>query len=445
MRNNLTEGSVLNTIVKMSVPMIWGIMSVIGFNLVDMYFVSTLGENELAAISLTFPVVMFFASLALGVATAVSSLVSRSLGKNDLTKVRRYTSDALTFALLLVIAASTLGFITIEPLFSLLGANEKTMPLVKDYMSIWYSGMIFVAVPMAGNGAIRAKGDTKSASLIMMVAAITNVILDPIFIYGYLGVPAMGMKGAAVATVIARGITLVASLSILHFKYKMLDFKRPKLSDAVTSWRRILFIAIPASGSNVIQPLVLSIITGVVARYGDHAVACFGVVSRIESFAMIVVIAIASSMGPIVGQNFGAMKLERIGQAFYSSVALSFGWSILISFILTTFSTELIGIFNQKDEIIKLGMLYLSVVPMTYGFTAIRMITCSSFNAIGRPYTSTLIIVLNMIVILLPLVLLGASFAQVKGIFYAQGMANILAGLLSFQIMRKYLVEQSSL
>lgn len=442
MRYNLTQGPVLNTIVKMSAPMVWGIMSVIGFNLVDMYFVSTLGKNELAAISLTFPVVMFFASLALGVATAVSSLVSRSLGKDDHKKVKRYTSDALTFALILVFIASTIGYFSIEPLFTLLGATDKTLPLVKEYMSIWYSGMMFVAVPMAGNGAIRATGDTKSASIIMMVAAVTNMILDPIFIYGLMGFPAMGIKGAAVATVVARAITLVASISILHFRYKMLDFRVPKLSVALVSWKNILFIAIPAAGSNIIQPLVLTVITGVVARYGTDAVASFGVVSRIESFAMIVVIALASSMGPIVGQNYGAQKLERISQAFYTAITLTFGWSILVSFLLIGLSAHLIAIFNTNEKIIELGVLYFSIVPMTYGFTGIRMITCSSYNAIGRPYTSTFIIVANMVFILLPLVIVGSSIAKVAGVFYAQGIANIISGIMSFQIMRKYLVEQ---
>lgn len=444
MRLSLTEAPIFSTILRLSIPMTWGVLSIIGFNLVDMYFVSTLGKDQLAAISLTFPVVMFFASLALGVATAASSLISRSLGRKDFEKVRRYTSDALTFALLLVLVASSFGYFSIDPLFTLLGANEKTLPLVRDYMTIWYSGMIFVAVPMAGNGAMRAKGDTKSASLIMMVAAITNVILDPIFIYGYFGAPALGMKGAAVATVIARAITLVASLAVLHFKYKMLDFRRPSLIEAIISWKKILFIAIPAAGSNIIQPLVLSIVTGVVARYGDHAVAAFGVVSRIESFAMIFVIAVASSMGPIVGQNFGAQKFDRIEQAFYLSTALSFGWSILVTFFLITFSSDIIYIFNPDLGIIQLGAVYLGVVPMTYGFTAIRMLSTSSFNAIGRPYTSTFIIVVSMIVILLPSVLLGAYFSQVKGIFYAQALSNILAGMLSFYFMRKYLISNIS-
>lgn len=445
MKKSLIEAPVFSTILRMSIPMTWGVLSIIGFNLVDMYFVSTLGKNELTAISLTFPVVMFFASLALGVATAVSSLVSRSFGKDDITQVRRYTSDALTFALLLVLIASSFGYLSIDPLFTLLGANENTLPLVRDYMSIWYSGMIFIAVPMAGNGAIRAKGDAKSASIIMMIAAITNMVLDPIFIYGWMGIPAMGMKGAAVATVIARGITLVASLSVLHFKYKMLDFKTPAFKDALASWKKILFIALPASGSNVIQPLVLSVITGVVARFGDHAVAAFGVVSRIESFAMIFVIAIASSMGPIVGQNFGAQKFNRIQEAFYLSVALSFAWSVFVTFILISFSGQLISIFNADMEIIKLGAIYLGVVPMTYGFTSIRMITSSSFNAIGRPYTSTFIIIISMGIFLLPLVLMGAYFGQVKGIFYAQALSNILAGVLSFTLMRKYLTNENQL
>lgn len=225
---SLTESPVFKTLMRMSLPMSWGIFSIIGFNLADTYFIGNLGKQELAAISLTFPVVTFFASIALGIATAGSSLISRSLGGEDLGLVRRYTSDMMTLALVLVAFFVVIGFLSMDSIFGWLGAGPKLMPLIKEYMTVWYGGMIFVALPMAGNGAIRAQGDTKSAALIMMVAALTNVVLDPIFIYGLGPVPAMGIKGAAYATVIARAFTLVASLYILTFKYKMLDYKVPK-------------------------------------------------------------------------------------------------------------------------------------------------------------------------------------------------------------------------
>src|SRR5690606_12150068 len=138
--------------------------------------------------------------------------VSRAIGEKNFEQAKRLTSDSLSFAVITVVICVVIGFLTVKPLFQFLGAEGKILELVEEYMLIWYSGMIFITVPMVGNGAIRAMGHTRTAAKIMIVAALTNAILDPIFIFGLLGVPAMGIKGAALATVMARAVTLFAAL-----------------------------------------------------------------------------------------------------------------------------------------------------------------------------------------------------------------------------------------
>lgn len=444
MNIDLLKEPIIKMLMKMAIPMSWGILSVIGFNLADMYFIAKLGKVELAAISLTFPVVMFFISIALGVATAISSIVSRSFGENELDKVKRYTSDGLTFALLLVIFLSIIGYISIDPLFTLLGANLNTLPLVKEYMEIWYFGMIFIAVPIAGNGAIRAKGDMKNASLIMFVGALTNIILDPIFIFGYFGIPALGMKGAAIATVIARGITLIASILLLHYKYQMLDFRIPKFQDALSSWRKILFIAVPATGANIINPIVLFFVTSIVARFGEISVAAFGVVSKVESFAMIFIMAISSSMGPIVGQNFGAKKYSRIINSMDISFFISITWGLIMYLILFLIGDNIMALFNKDHQLIAIGNLYFKLVPLSFGFFGIRSIVCSSLNAVGKPFLATALIMFTLICIYLPSVILGSKYSGIQGIFIAQTISNLFAGLLSLYIIRRVLKKNST-
>jgi len=442
MVKDLTKTPILSTLLGLTFPMSWGIFSIIGFNLADTYFVGRLGKLELAAMSITFPVVMFFASLALGVSTATCSIISRSLGSKDQDKVKRYTSDSLTLSVLLVGIMAIIGFSTMEPLFRLLGANDLTLPLVKEYMTIWYSGMIFVAVPMTGNGAIRAQGDTKTASLIMIIAAITNVILDPIFIYGYFGVPSMGLKGAAVATVVARATTLVAALYVLHFKYKMLDFKKPKLLDAIDSWKRILFIAGPSVASSVINPLALSAATAIIARFGDSYVAAFGVVSRIESFAMIVIIAVSVSIAPMVGQNYGAGEYKRINTILKSGFALSLLWGALMAVLLWFFGDLLMPLFNNDLLVIEIGNMYFPIVPFAYGFYGIRMICCSALNALGKPFSSTFLVFVNFVILYLPLIIIGSKLYGILGVYYATAIANVIAGIASYIYMRKELKKQ---
>ncbi len=433
---SLTQSPVFKTLLKMSVPMSWGIFSIIGFNLADTYFIGNLGKQELAAISLTFPVVTFFASIALGIATAGSSLIARSLGEGDTQRVKRFTFDMMMLALILVVIFVALGFSFMGVVFKWLGATPELMPFIKDYMTIWFSGMVFVALPMAGNGAIRAQGDTKTASLIMMVAALANIVLDPIMIFGLGPVPAMGMKGAALATVIARALTMVASLYFLKFKYHMIEFRTPKLSEAIESWREILYIGLPAAGANMITPISLSALTALVARMGEAQIAAFGVVTRVESFALIFILAISSSMGPLVGQNFGANKIKRIQKALNSSAVLALLWAALMAFILSNFGDLIMPLFNEDKEVIQIGIWYFQIVPASFGFLGMRLIACASYNAIGKPFSSSMLVVLNLLVLYLPLAFITSRFYGMKGVFYSSAVSHLITGILSFFLIR---------
>lgn len=442
MNKDLLKDPILTTLIKMAIPMGWGILSIVGFNLADTYFLGQFGKNELAAISFTFPVVTFFTSLALGMATATSSLVSRALGEGNSKKIIRFTSDSLSFAFIVVLISVVLGLLTLDPLFKLLGANNVILPLIKEYMLIWYSGMVFVTIPMVGNGAIRARGDTKTAAKIMLIAGITNVILDPILIFGWGPIPSMGMKGAAIATVIARAMTLFASFYVLYFRYKMLSFSLPKLSEAIDSWKKILYITLPSAGSNIITPLIWTVITGIVAKIGIEAVAAFGVVSKIESFAVLAIFAISSSIAPFVGQNFGARNFTRIKSSILIAFGLSILWGSLVAIPLYFFGESIVALFNTDPTIIELSSSYFWIVPWSFGFLGIRVISCSAFNSIGRPYFATILIIVHMMFLYMPLIMIGAHYWQMQGVFLAQLVANSFAALISFSLIKKIMFDK---
>ena len=192
------------------------------FNAVDTYFVGRLGAVPLAAMSYTFPVIMILGSISHGLGVGISSVVSRAIGSGDHHRVQRLTTDGLILAFMVVVVASLCGIMTIRPLFSLLGAREQTLKLIYQYMFIWYLGIPFVIVPMAGNNAIRATGDALTPSIVMIVAVVVNLGLDPILIFGLGPFPAMGISGAALATVLARFTTLPISLGILVFREKLI-------------------------------------------------------------------------------------------------------------------------------------------------------------------------------------------------------------------------------
>ena len=185
MQSSLTTGRVSLQLLKLSLPMVWGILSVLAFSLADTYFIAQLGTSELAAISFTFPVVSILASVAMGLGTGAASVIAREIGKGNRRKVQRLTTDSLLLSLLIVGILAVLGLIIIRPLFTALGAGPDLLPMIRDYMSIWYLGMAFLVVPLVGNSAIRASGNTVVPSLIMTFAAFVNIVADPLLIFGW--------------------------------------------------------------------------------------------------------------------------------------------------------------------------------------------------------------------------------------------------------------------
>ena len=178
-RARLIEGSVGRLLVRLTVPMILGIVSMVAFNLADTFFVSRLGSTALAALSFTFPVVLVINSIALGMGIGASAVISRAIGEGNEDRVRRLTTDSLSLSLIIVFVFVIIGQLTLDPLFRILGATRELVPLITQYMRIWYWGMIFVVVPMVGNNAIRAGGDTKTPGFIMGAVAGLNFLIDP--------------------------------------------------------------------------------------------------------------------------------------------------------------------------------------------------------------------------------------------------------------------------
>jgi putative MATE family efflux protein len=214
-------------LLRLTAPMILGILGIHLFHLVDTFFVGRLGTEALAAMSFTFPVVFVVGGVALGLGLGASAVVSHAIGEGDWHRVRRLTTDSLTLGLIVVASLIVIGLATVDPVFRMLGASEELIPLIKSYMFVWYPGMIFVVIPMVGNNCIRATGDTRTPSLIMVLAGAVNGALDPLFIFGLGPFPRLGLAGAALATVIGRSITFTVALLILARRERMLTLEFP--------------------------------------------------------------------------------------------------------------------------------------------------------------------------------------------------------------------------
>ena len=428
---NLTEGPIGRRLFYLTVPMVMGIFAMVAFSLADTYFVAKLGTTQLAAMSFMFPVVMLVHSLAFGLGMGTVSVLSRAIGRGDHREIRRLTTHSLMLAFLVVLLLVLIGLATIGPLFTLLGAGPDVLPFIRQYMTVWYVGMVFVTVPMVGNNAIRATGDTTIPGLIMIAAAGINICLDPLLIFGLAGFPRLELVGAALATVIARALALILSLSILHFREKMIEFSMSGLRNLWDSWKKVLYIGMPAAATTIMVPLSMGIVVRFVARFGTAAVAAVGAGIRVQAFAMMVTIALGASLIPFVGQNWGARKFERVHRARHISNRFSFLWGLLCAAALFMAAVPIGRLFSDEPEVVNNIASYLCIVPLSYGMLGIARLTAASFNAINRPLVSATMTIIHMFVLYIPLAYVGSHLLGLRGLFAGIGLANIVAGAIA--------------
>jgi putative MATE family efflux protein len=435
----LTEGPVGKTLVNLTIPMMLGIISMVAFNLVDTILVGRLGAMELAALSYTFPVVLVIMSLSMGLGIGASAVISVAIGEGNHQKVQRLTTDSLVLSVLIVAVFAIVGQLTIDSVFTALGAPPHILVHTKRYMRIWYFGMICVVVPMVGNNAIRASGDTKTPAIIMTTAALVNLAVDPLLIFGLGPFPRLEIAGAAIATVCARTTTLIVSFYILAFRKRMVTFELSSFREVLDSWKRILYIGIPAASTRIIIPLATAVITRLLSSYGPETVAGYGVASRIEFFLLTVVLALSAVLGPFVGQNWGAGLHGRVRRGIQFSKHFSLIYGVVLIGVLALIARPLASVFNKNETVIANIVSYLRIVPFGYGLQGLLLVGVSALNVLNRPLHAAALSIGQMFVVYVPLAMLGSTLFGARGVYGALAFSYVLTGVMSHLLLNRIL------
>lgn len=435
-KTDLTTGSIPRTLTRLTLPMMLGIISMVAFNLIDTFFIGQVGEQELAALTFTFPVIMVVFSIIQGLGIGATALIAKSIGSGNSKKAARETTDSVALTLILTSVFIIIGLATIEPTFELLGADGETGAMAKEYMTIWFFALFFVSVPFVGNSAIRATGDAKTPTYIMLFAVLVNAVLDPILIFGYLGFPAMGLKGAAIATAISRALTMILSFYILIKRDKLITFDIPTWTVLSGCWKSILYIALPSGLGRLVVPIATGVITAMIAGYGEPAVAAYGVGSRLEFLANSLLFALAASIGPFVGQNLGKGRMDRVRAAVKMSSLFAVAWGLVSWGILAVSAGFIASLFNSDPEVIDTIQLFLWIVPAGFGLQGVLSIVNSNLNTLGKPIHASLIIVAQMLMLGLPAIYLGRELFGITGIFVGIALTYAMGGLLSVFVNR---------
>ncbi|CED58402.1 Na(+) driven multidrug efflux pump [Moritella viscosa] len=424
----------------MAVPMAYGLLAVLGFSLVDTYFVSLLGTQALAAISFTFPVTFFVSALAMGLGTGLSACLARLLGQGQHQNAARLTSDGLLLALTTILTVAIIGINSIEPLFKVLGATESLMVYIQDYMFYWYIAIPFLVIPMVGNAAIRATGDTKTPSRVMIIAGFMNGILDPLLIFGIGPFPELGVKGAAIASGLSWLITFAVAIYLLRYREQLLLLTKPNLGNMLKNWRKITAIGLPASLTNMLSPVNNAFVMWQLATFSTTAVAAYGAGTRLEAILLIGMIAVSSMLSPFIAQNSSANNPQRCLTAIKLAIRYSLISQLSIYLLIALAAPYIATLFSDDVAVISHLSLYLYIIPATFAMQGIMMAVASSLNGFNRPI-SALSLSLSRSLLIITLSSLGAHYCGEKGIFFGIASANVLVGLLALYYAQQLQLE----
>lgn len=416
-----TTGSIMRHVTVSSFTSSIGLMAIYAVDLIDLIFISMLGYEEMAAAAGYASALMFFTSaINIGLSVAAGVLVSRSIGEDDELEAREYATSTAMLVMLTGVAIPLILLLNVGFFVGLLGATGVVAELAATYLWIvipftWVSGLSMVTV-----AALRCYGENRLAMYPSLFGALTNAVLDPILIFGF----GMGLQGAAWATVAARFVTLACALYPALRRHNAFVYPRLRLL-----WRDLQTVSHFASRAvlaNVATPIGTAIVTREMSKFGPEAVAGMAVIGRITPVAFSVIWALSGAIGPIIGQNFGAGKIDRVKKAYVDALKFVAVYVLLVTMILLVFRTPIAGLFNAENLTKSLIFLYCFPLALSSFFSGAVFVASASFNTLGRPSYSTWLSWGQNTLGTWPFVIAGGLLLGAQGVLIGQAIGSVV-------------------
>ncbi len=434
---DLTTVSIQKGVLSMAGPMVIGMAALASLEVVDIFFLGQLGTAEVAAVGFCGPVMFFGTGITAGLSSAVQSIVSRATGSQDTARTRRIVTHAIALAIFMCILMIAGGFVFMDPIFSLLGATADVMPLIRQYISIWFFALFFYVVPFTAGAALMASGDARSPMFFMLGGAVLNVVLDPLLIFGLGPFPAMGITGAALATAIARFLIAICAAVLVIRRGLICVPDAIFFKQTFEIWRQLFRIGVPVAGTELIQPMVWGVLIRLLSAFGAAGVAGFAMGSRIGAMVGLVSTSLAFGLLSVIGQNWGAGLFDRVKSALRFSERIALGWGISMWVLFAVGSTYIATTFVDEPETVEALTLYLLIVPISYGLSGVFAVGHSCLTAIDEPYIASILAAARSLLVIAPFAWIGGHFFGLVGIFASLPIANLLAATVTGFVARR--------
>lgn len=414
-------GSTWRHVIVMTLTNSVGLMALFLVDLIDLYFLNLLGEQEMAAsVGFSAQLLFYVTALSIGLLIAIGVLVSQRIGAKKVDEARNIVVSSMVIAFVLVAIISAFLLFYLQDILVFFGAKGRTLELAITYSSIVLPSGVFMVIAMVASAVLRATGDARRSMNTTLIAAAVNLIFDPILIFAL----DMGIAGAAWASVLSRMAMAAYAIYCVVYIHKMLT--RPTLRRIFSDFTDIAKLAGPAMLTNLATPVGSTFVMAAIARYGDSAVAAYATIGRIIPVAFSVLFALSGAISPIIGQNYGAGAFDRVKSTYRNAIIFSIGVVLLVSALVYFGQSYLIGLFNLSGEAAQLLTLFCSGLTVFFIADGILFSTNSAFNSLGHPLYSTVFNYAKFFLGVIPAVYLLSHFYGASGVIIGQAIGPLL-------------------
>lgn len=434
-----TTGSIRRAIFMLSVPMVLEMMMESVFFLVDAYFVSSLGANAIATVGLTESVLTLVYAVAIGLSMGVTAIVARRVGEKDIAGASKTAVQSIFLGILVAMLISVIGILFPKEILGLMGGEPDLIAEGYGYTQILLGGNATIMLLFLINAVFRGAGDASVAMKVLIFSNLLNIVLDPIFIFGFGPVPAFGVKGAAIATTIGRGSAVLFQLGILFYGWSRIKIALKDIVFQASIMWNLVKVSLGGIGQFLIGTSSWVFLMRIMAEFGSEVLAGYTIAIRVLMFTLMPSWGMSNAAATLVGQNLGAGKPERAETSVWRTGKYNAWFMMVVSIFYLIFAEFILGIFSDQEQVIEYGALSLRVIAAGYVFYAYGMVIIQSFNGAGDTRTPTIINFFCFWVFQLPFAYLAAIVFEwgALGVFLAITFAEVMIAAVGIYWFRK--------
>lgn len=442
-KNKLTEGKLLPLIISMSLPPIFSMVVQSLYNIVDSIFVAKISSEALTALSVAFPVQNLILALSVGFGTGVNAYIARKMGNKDLERAEQAAAQGLVLSFVHYIVVVGIGLFLSEPFMRLFTDNTEVVKLSSSYTVIIILFSFGQSIQIMIEKILQACGNMIAPMFFQLIGAVTNIILDPILIFGWFGFPAMGIEGAAIATVIGQILAMLAAMGTLIFRKQQLRISFRKVDWDWKMIKEIYMISIPSFLILSIGSIMVSGINLILKGVSEIGVAAFGIYYKLQSFIYMPISGLVQGTLPILSYSYGAKNRVRLLATLRLSLILSTIFGVLGSVLFWLIPTEIMGLFTSDAQLLSMGNWMLRIIGSSFVFGSFCYIFASYFQATGSNFFSLSVTLLRQLFLILPVAWLLSHLIGINGVWLAFLVSEFLTAALTVHLFRKDVVGKT--